>query len=46
MNITISRKSFPNRWEAVATAKAWTIADGIGQMPAATVMRFARCAAA
>lgn len=32
MPITIYRKGYPNRWEAVATAKVWTIADAIGNM--------------
>ena len=32
MQITIERQSFGNRWEAVATAKVWTIADAIGNM--------------
>lgn len=30
--ITIERSGFANRWEAVATAKVWSIADAIGNM--------------
>lgn len=30
--ITLYRKGYPDRWEVVATAKAWTIADAIGAM--------------
>lgn len=32
MQITIYRKGHRNRWEAVATANAWSIADAIGCM--------------
>lgn len=30
--ITLYRKGYPDRWEVVATAKVWTIADAIGNM--------------
>lgn len=30
--ITLYRMNFSNRWEVVATAKVWTIADAIGAM--------------
>lgn len=32
MPITLYRMAHPNRWEVVATAKVWTIADAIGNM--------------
>lgn len=32
MPITLYRKGYPDRWEVVATAKVWTIADAIGEM--------------
>lgn len=36
MKITIERHGFATRWEPVATANVWTIADAIGNMLSAS----------